>query len=311
MAKSIKTLLEGELEKAQLALAARDLVDQLQTMVQDLTKLKVEDLPALKESIRGTMGNEIADQFVGSVDPALDAAIQAVTQSKEQLDQAALAISGDAEMPMGGGDMGGDEMPPEMGDEAPVTNTAAGGDDQVGRGRRESRYNRMKAMMESLERKIAETKKAKKKKVAAKKIDEWYDDEDGEDFADPGGHSALRAAGPGNPRNRKCPSCGAKNRLTKRDVELGYQCDACADRAEGRRFDEAKKKTKKVVEVKKPTKKEVKLAAPAKKKVYGPGETPPPKGSFDDRISVGGHYGGGRVYEVATKKKEKLAKPKK
>ncbi len=52
------------------------------------------------------------------------------------------------------------------------------------------------------------------------------------DFADPGGRSALRAAGPGNPRNLPCPSCGAENRLTPKDQALGYQCDRCADRAE-------------------------------------------------------------------------------
>lgn len=53
-------------------------------------------------------------------------------------------------------------------------------------------------------------------------------------FADPGGRSALRAATRGNPRNKKCPNCGKPNRLTPRDVALGYQCDDCADRAEGR-----------------------------------------------------------------------------
>jgi hypothetical protein len=59
-----------------------------------------------------------------------------------------------------------------------------------------------------------------------------YDDDDSLDFADPGGNSALRAAGPGNPRNLPCPTCGQPNRLTPKDVALGYQCDACADRAE-------------------------------------------------------------------------------
>ena len=59
--------------------------------------------------------------------------------------------------------------------------------------------------------------------------DDYYDRIE---FADPGGKSALRAAHKGNPRNRKCPNCGAKNRLTPEDVRLGYQCDECADRAE-------------------------------------------------------------------------------
>lgn len=54
-----------------------------------------------------------------------------------------------------------------------------------------------------------------------------------ETFADPGGNSALRRASPANPRNRPCPTCGEPNRLTPADVGLGYQCDSCADRAEG------------------------------------------------------------------------------
>ena len=54
------------------------------------------------------------------------------------------------------------------------------------------------------------------------------------DFQDPGGGSALRRAHKGNPRNLPCPTCGRANRLTPKDRALGYQCDACADRDEGR-----------------------------------------------------------------------------
>lgn len=53
------------------------------------------------------------------------------------------------------------------------------------------------------------------------------------DFADPGGVSCLRAARRGNPRNLPCPTCGEKNRLTPADRARGYQCDDCANRAEG------------------------------------------------------------------------------
>lgn len=52
-------------------------------------------------------------------------------------------------------------------------------------------------------------------------------------FADPGGRSALRAASASNPRTLPCPTCGAPNRLTPADQRQGYQCNACADRAEG------------------------------------------------------------------------------
>jgi len=53
-----------------------------------------------------------------------------------------------------------------------------------------------------------------------------------ETFADPGGNSALRAATKSNPRNKPCPTCKLPNKLTPKDVQLGYQCDSCADKAE-------------------------------------------------------------------------------
>jgi len=65
--------------------------------------------------------------------------------------------------------------------------------------------------------------------------DVYYGPDDGYDgapqFANEG--SALRAAGPGNPRNLPCPTCGEPDRLTPADRRLGYQCDPCADRQEG------------------------------------------------------------------------------
>lgn len=63
--------------------------------------------------------------------------------------------------------------------------------------------------------------------------DDDFDRDDEIDFADPGGRSALRAATRDDPRVHPCPTCDAPNRLTGRDKALGYQCDRCADRAEG------------------------------------------------------------------------------
>jgi len=69
----------------------------------------------------------------------------------------------------------------------------------------------------------------------------YYDSEDdylrrtidGVGFADPGGRSALRRATRRNPRSFPCPTCKAENVLTRIDVQRHYQCNACADRAEG------------------------------------------------------------------------------
>lgn len=60
----------------------------------------------------------------------------------------------------------------------------------------------------------------------------FYSDEEVREamgFADPGGKSALRAGD----RIYPCPTCKEPNRLSKADTRLGYQCDPCADRAEG------------------------------------------------------------------------------
>ena len=59
-----------------------------------------------------------------------------------------------------------------------------------------------------------------------------YGDDDAP-FADPGGNSALRASSPSNPRNLPCPTCHEPDMLTPADRARGYQCDACANRAEG------------------------------------------------------------------------------
>lgn len=60
----------------------------------------------------------------------------------------------------------------------------------------------------------------------------YDEDDDRSKFADPGGNSALRAATRGNPRIYPCPTCQRPNKLTRKDLNLGYQCDACADRSE-------------------------------------------------------------------------------
>jgi len=63
-------------------------------------------------------------------------------------------------------------------------------------------------------------------------MNEYDPDDYDPEFADPGGKSALRATTKSNPRNQPCPDCGSANRLTPKDVALGYCCNSCADRNE-------------------------------------------------------------------------------
>jgi len=64
-------------------------------------------------------------------------------------------------------------------------------------------------------------------------VDHDCDDDSEIQFANPGGRSALRAETPDNPRNLPCPTCHRRDMLTPADVAQGYQCDRCADVAEG------------------------------------------------------------------------------
>ena len=60
---------------------------------------------------------------------------------------------------------------------------------------------------------------------------EEHEEHEDERFARSG--SALRAVTKSNPRIHECPTCHSPNKLTKRDISRGYQCDECADRQEG------------------------------------------------------------------------------
>ena len=62
--------------------------------------------------------------------------------------------------------------------------------------------------------------------------DHYEDSEDRSEFEQPYGNSALRRSSRANPRNLPCPNCHEPNRLTPKDVALGYQCDSCADALE-------------------------------------------------------------------------------
>jgi hypothetical protein len=142
-------LSEGEVQQAQVVLAAQDMVDKMQSMIEDSTEMQFKELPALVDSIKNQIGQEQAAQFNNDAQAALGGLVQNLQASKQQLEQALGVVTGQAPTPVGdmgaaggmppapGGDMGlagpppGEEMPPapeEMGAAAPAA--------ALGRGRR-------------------------------------------------------------------------------------------------------------------------------------------------------------------------------
>ena len=118
--KGKKKMYEGtEVDQAQVVLAAQDMVDQVQKMIENMTDLKVKELPALVDGIKGEQGVDAAGQFQSAVDSALQGLIDALGGTKAELESAVGVITGEEMTVPGADDMGmGDmdmdaELPPE------------------------------------------------------------------------------------------------------------------------------------------------------------------------------------------------------
>ena len=94
-----------EVEKSQVILAAQDLIDQLQKMVEQISKMNAEELPAVVSGISNEIGTSESESYNQSVSEALTTLLSAVTTAKGSLTSSMGQITGE-----GGGDMGGDDM---------------------------------------------------------------------------------------------------------------------------------------------------------------------------------------------------------
>jgi len=148
--RAMTRLNESEVQQAQVVLAAQDMVDKMQGMLEDVTELQFKELPALVDSIKNQVGIDQATQFNTDATAALAGLVQNLQGAKAALDQALGVVTGQAPPPDAGmaapapgavdpaagmappaPEMGG-EMPPEM----PVDPEAAAGGPALGRARR-------------------------------------------------------------------------------------------------------------------------------------------------------------------------------
>jgi hypothetical protein len=94
-------LREGEIENAEAALAAKDQVDRLQDMVEELGKMSNEELPKLVDKIRGSLGSEQATAYQQAASGILSELLSTVSEKKSALEQAVLVLTGDAQAEQG------------------------------------------------------------------------------------------------------------------------------------------------------------------------------------------------------------------
>jgi hypothetical protein len=106
-------LLEGEEDKAKVIMATKDMVDRVTGWLEDTAAMKAEQLLELMDSIRETMGSDVAQQYQEACKPALEAVYTALETSRQGL-QGALALVSGGEAPMMGSTapaMGAPAMP--------------------------------------------------------------------------------------------------------------------------------------------------------------------------------------------------------
>jgi hypothetical protein len=143
---------ESEMAKSEAILAAKDMVDSIQDMLEKISKMQSEQMPALLDTIRDQIGAEKAEAFKTTMTPLLAELTTQLTTARETADTSSRSLAGEAvaqPMGMGGAPMGG--MAPELpgaapamgepsdmdtGDEFAATDAAAGGTEELGRERR-------------------------------------------------------------------------------------------------------------------------------------------------------------------------------
>jgi hypothetical protein len=114
---AFKIIKESEVQQAQVVLAAQDMVDKMQSMLEDVTELQFKDLPALVDSIKNQVGIDQAQQFNTDASAALSGLVQNLQGAKQQMDAALGVVTGQA--PAGGiagADIGAD-VGADIGDE--------------------------------------------------------------------------------------------------------------------------------------------------------------------------------------------------
>lgn len=152
---SMATLLENDLEQAELVLAAQDIMNKLQNMAEDLAKMNAQDLFPLVDKMKAAFGQESAHSFEESAQQAIADAMQTVRRAKDELGNSIMRLEGkvppndmsaDAGMDagasmgddMGSAEVGSDDVDMAM-DDFGAADAASGPEEApMGRARKES-----------------------------------------------------------------------------------------------------------------------------------------------------------------------------
>jgi hypothetical protein len=134
-----RVLRESEMGKSEAILAAKDMVNSIQDMLEKVSKMQVEQLPALVDTIRDQISMEQADQYKANLGELLTGMVEQLTQARERADGAVRSLTGEApagDMAMQApGQSGSNPQEPAQSevDNFAATDAAAGGAEPMGR----------------------------------------------------------------------------------------------------------------------------------------------------------------------------------
>ena len=149
------TISEGAEDSAEIVMAGKDMVDKVTGWMEDTAEMQTESMLELADAIRDEMGSEQSESFTNTVKPALEAMYAAMETTRQTLTGGVGILTGEgSDMGM----MGGDEMEMEPtvdgdmdmdmdmdtdlggieGDDFDADMAASGGDEDMGREKRES-----------------------------------------------------------------------------------------------------------------------------------------------------------------------------
>ena len=140
-------MMEDEVGAAESLMAAQDMVDRIQGMLEDVGEMLNEQLPPLTDSLRASSGADAAGSFSASASETLNSLLETLRGSRESMSNAVAAISGNepvamssADMPAADDDMEdidlGDDDEIEL-DDFETSDPATGGDSDLGRTKRD------------------------------------------------------------------------------------------------------------------------------------------------------------------------------
>lgn len=185
-----RRLREGAEDQAEIVMAAKDMVNRVTGWLEDTAEMQTESMLELADAIRDEMGSEKSEQFRASIKASLEQLYTTMENTRETLTQGismltgegdikqpigaddTMSISGDDTMSMDAPDLGADDFDDddldlEGDDDFGADASAAGGEEVMGREKRESRsYTRGKQISE-ISKKKAVNKLTGRSKVPA------------------------------------------------------------------------------------------------------------------------------------------------